>query len=163
MQKFISCYSPEPRHPVSLLLTAETDGSGTHAHVLGDLDEGVGHLRGVGTAGLDADGRDLGAGGVEEGGGALHGVEGGGLAGGGCNFCISCNSQWLLEQLFGLTRVGTAELLQLLRLHHWRPSDLDGALSGHRGHLGRSHAEGGGHCAGGGVCKTGRDEGFDGR
>lgn len=59
--------------------TTETDGSGTHADVLGDLDEGVGHLRGVGTLGL---GGDLGAGGVHEGGGALHGVEGRGLAGG---------------------------------------------------------------------------------
>lgn len=56
------------------LLTTETNGSGTHAQVLGDLDESVGHLRGVGTAGLggnaDASGR------VHEGGGALHGLEG---------------------------------------------------------------------------------------
>lgn len=61
--------------------TTETDGSGSHTQVLGDLDEGVGHLRGVGTLGL---GGDLGAGGVHEGGGALHGVEGRGLAGSGC-------------------------------------------------------------------------------
>lgn len=61
--------------------TTETDGSGTHAQVLGDLDEGVGHLRRVGALGL---GGDLGAGGVHQGGGALHGVESGGLAGGGC-------------------------------------------------------------------------------
>jgi len=47
-----------------------------------------------------------------------------------------------------LTRVGTGELLELLALHHGRASDLDGALSGHRGHLGRSHAKGGGHCYG---------------
>lgn len=46
-----------------------------------------------------------------------------------------------------LTRVGTGELLELLDLHH-RASDLDGALSGHRGHLGGSHAERGGHCDG---------------
>jgi hypothetical protein len=58
--------------------TTETDGSGTHTQVLGDLDEGVGHLRGVGTLGL---GGDLGAGGVHKRGGALHGVEGRGLAG----------------------------------------------------------------------------------
>jgi hypothetical protein len=57
--------------------TTETDGSVTHANVLGDLDEGVGHLRGVGAGGLGTE-----AGRVEDGGGALHGVEGGGLAGG---------------------------------------------------------------------------------
>jgi hypothetical protein len=48
--------------------TGKTDGSGTHTNVLGALDEGVGHLRGVGTLG---DGRDLGEL------GALDGVEGG--------------------------------------------------------------------------------------
>lgn len=58
--------------------TTETDGSGTHANVLGDLDKGVGHLRGVSTLGL---GGDLSAGRVHEGRGALHGVEGSGLAG----------------------------------------------------------------------------------
>ena len=62
--------------------TGETNGGAAHTKVLGDLDEGVGHLGGVGTAGLDANGRDLGAGRVEEGRGALHGVEGGSLAGG---------------------------------------------------------------------------------
>lgn len=62
--------------------TAETDGGRAHTEVLGDLDEGVGHLGGVGTLGVGADGGD--AGGVEESRGALHGVEGGGLAGGGC-------------------------------------------------------------------------------
>lgn len=55
----------------------KTDSGGTHTHVLGDLNEGVGHLRGIG-AGSDRGDR---AGGVDEGGGALHGVEGGGLAG----------------------------------------------------------------------------------
>ena len=53
-----------------------------------------------------------------------------------------------------LTRVGTGELLELLSLGHWRASYLDGALSGHRGHLGGSHAEGGGHCDGFGVSET---------
>lgn len=62
--------------------TTETDGGRAHTHVLRDLDEGVGHLGRVGAASLDADGRDLGAGGVEHGRGALHGVEGGGLTGG---------------------------------------------------------------------------------
>lgn len=57
--------------------TTETDGGGAHADVLRDLDEGVGHLGGVGTAAGQL-------GGVEEGGGALHGVEGGVLAGGDC-------------------------------------------------------------------------------
>lgn len=61
-------------------LPAETDGSRAHTHVLGDLDEGVGHLRGVGTLGLGADWGDL----VHEGGGTLHGVEGG-LAAGSCS------------------------------------------------------------------------------
>ena len=70
--------------PNSDTRSPETDGSGTHTNVLGDLDEGVGHLRRVGTAGLDADRGDLGAGRVQEGGGALHGVEGGGLAAGDC-------------------------------------------------------------------------------
>lgn len=31
--------------------TSQTDGGGTHTQVLGDLDQGVGHLRRVGTAG----------------------------------------------------------------------------------------------------------------
>jgi len=33
------------------LLTTKTDGGLTHTKVLGDLDEGVGHLGGVGAAG----------------------------------------------------------------------------------------------------------------
>jgi hypothetical protein len=57
--------------------TTETDGSVTHTNVLGDLDKGVGHLRGVGAGGLGTE-----AGRVDDVGGALHGVEGGGLAGG---------------------------------------------------------------------------------
>jgi len=105
--------------------TTETDGGGTHTQVLGDLDEGVGHLRGVGTLGL---GGDLGAGGVHEGGGALHGVEGRGLAGSG-------------------TGVGASEVLELSWLHHWA-SDLDGALCGDGGHLRGSHAKRRGHCDG---------------
>jgi len=56
--------------------TGKTDGGGTHANVLGDLDECVGHLRRVGALG------DRGAGGLEHVGGALHGVEGSVLAGG---------------------------------------------------------------------------------
>lgn len=62
--------------------TTETDGSVTHADVLGDLDEGVGHLGGVGTLGLHGDRRGLGTDRVEHGRGALHGSEGRGLAGG---------------------------------------------------------------------------------
>lgn len=42
------------------------------------------------------------------------------------------------------TGVGTGELVELRWLHHWA-SDLDGALSGQRGHLGGSHAERRGH------------------
>jgi hypothetical protein len=51
--------------------TGKTDGSGTHTDVLGDLNKGVGHLRGVGTLGLLGDGGGLGDL------GALDGVEGG--------------------------------------------------------------------------------------
>ena len=50
--------------------TGKTDGSGTHTDVLGDLNESVGHLRGVGTLGLLGDGGGLGDL------GALDGVEG---------------------------------------------------------------------------------------
>lgn len=39
--------------------TGKTDGSGTHTDVLGDLNKGVGHLRGVGTLGLLGDGEAL--------------------------------------------------------------------------------------------------------
>ena len=65
-----------------VLLTTETDGGRTHTHVLGDLDEGVGHLRGVGALGLHADGGGLGADSGHHVGAALHGVEGSVLAGG---------------------------------------------------------------------------------
>lgn len=51
--------------------TGKTDGSGTHTNVLGDLNKGVGHLRGVGTLGLLGNGGGLGDL------GALDGVEGG--------------------------------------------------------------------------------------
>ena len=51
--------------------TGKTDGSGTHTDVLGDLNKGVGHLRGVGTLGLLGNGGGLGDL------GALDGVEGG--------------------------------------------------------------------------------------
>lgn len=65
--------------------TTKTDGSVTHTDVLRDLDKGIGHLRGVGTlAGLGTDG-------AEDGGGALHGVEGSGLAGGSCGNRINTN------------------------------------------------------------------------
>jgi len=50
--------------------TGKTDGGGAHTDVLGDLDEGVGHLRGVGTLG---DGGGLAGHHL----GALHGVEDG--------------------------------------------------------------------------------------
>lgn len=33
--------------------TSQTDGGGTHTQVLGDLDHGLGDLRGVGALGLD--------------------------------------------------------------------------------------------------------------
>lgn len=55
--------------------TGQTDGSGTHTQVLGDLDKGVGHLGVVG-AGLLLEGRACG--GVEDG-RALHGLHGAGL------------------------------------------------------------------------------------
>jgi len=55
---------------------------------------------------------------------------------------VLCSSHSLLFPAMLLTRVGAGELLKLLGLHHRRASDLDGALSGHRGHLGRRHAEG---------------------
>ena len=109
--------------------TTKTNGSRTQTNVLGDLNKGVGHLRGVGTAGLDTDGGNLGAGRVQEGGGALHGVEGSGLAAGDC---LSNISYYILMiglhlPMAWLTRVGAAELLEL----DWRASDLDGALGSH--------------------------------
>ena len=58
--------------------TSQTNGSGTHTQVLGDLDHGIGDLRRVGTA---LDGEGLAAGGRDDGGHllALDGLEGGGL------------------------------------------------------------------------------------
>ena len=69
--------------------TTKADGGGTHTQVLGDLNKGVGHLRGVGALGGDADLRRGGTCGVEEGGCALHGVEGGVLTGGAWYSCMS--------------------------------------------------------------------------
>lgn len=43
--------------------TSETNGGGTHANVLGDLNHGLGNLRGVGTA---LDGEGLAGGGVDD-------------------------------------------------------------------------------------------------
>ena len=62
--------------------TGKTNGSGTHTDVLGDLNKGVGHLRGVGTLGLLGDGGGLGDL------GALDGVEGG-VLGDRCFHCIN--------------------------------------------------------------------------
>ena len=62
--------------------TGKTDGSGTHTDVLGDLNKGVGHLRGVGTLGLLGNGGGLGDL------GALDGVEGG-VLGDRCFHCIN--------------------------------------------------------------------------
>lgn len=60
--------------------TTETDGSRSHTNVLGDLDHGVGDLRGVLAAGSEA----LASGGLDHGGLlALDGLEGDGLALGG--------------------------------------------------------------------------------
>lgn len=57
--------------------TTETNGGGTHTHVLGDLDHGVGDLRGVLAAGLDV-GEDLASVGLDHGRLlALDGLEGG--------------------------------------------------------------------------------------
>ena len=78
----------------SCTYSTETDGSRTHADVLGDLNKCIGHLRRVGTAGLDTNGGDLGAGRVQEGGSALHGVEGGGLAAGDCSKSINYCPLW---------------------------------------------------------------------
>lgn len=59
--------------------TSQTDGSGTHAQVLGDLNHGVGDLGGVGAA-LDLEG--IAGGGLEEAGSllALEGLERAGRA-----------------------------------------------------------------------------------
>jgi hypothetical protein len=54
--------------------TGQTDGSGTHTNVLGDLNHGLGDLGGVGTA-LDLEG--VAGGGLEKS-LALHGLEGAG-------------------------------------------------------------------------------------
>lgn len=56
--------------------TSQTDGGGTHTQVLGNLNEGVGHLGAVG-AGLLLEG---GAGGGVDDARALHGLDGGGHA-----------------------------------------------------------------------------------
>lgn len=56
--------------------TSQTDGGGTHTQVLGDLNQGVGHLGAVG-AGLLLEGR---AGGGVDDALALDGLEGAGLA-----------------------------------------------------------------------------------
>lgn len=56
--------------------TSQTDGGGTHTQVLGDLNQGVGHLGAVG-AGLLLEGR---AGGGVDDALALGGLEGAGLA-----------------------------------------------------------------------------------
>lgn len=55
--------------------TSQTDSGRTHTQVLGDLDEGVGHLRVV-EAGLLLESR---AGGGVDDAGALHGLDGAGL------------------------------------------------------------------------------------
>lgn len=55
--------------------TGQTDGGGTHTQVLGDLNQGVGHLGVVG-AGLLLEGR---AGGGVQDAGALHALHGAGL------------------------------------------------------------------------------------
>jgi len=104
--------------------TGKTDGSGTHTDVLGDLNKGVGHLRGVGALGLLGDGGGLGDL------GALDGVEGG---------------------VLGDRRVGAGELLELSSLEG-RAGDLHGGLGGHGGHLGGGDAEGR-HFDGYGVCE----------
>ena len=59
----------------------QTDGGGTHAEVLGSLDHGLGDLRRVGAAGLEAE--SLAGGGIEDGRSllALEGLEGGGWSG----------------------------------------------------------------------------------
>lgn len=56
--------------------TSQTDGGGTHTKVLGDLDHGLGDLRGVGAAGADL-GEGLAGGRVDDRGGllALEAVE----------------------------------------------------------------------------------------
>lgn len=59
----------------------QTDGGGTHAEVLGSLNHGLGDLRRVGAAGLEAE--SLAGGGIEDGGRllALEGLEGSGWSG----------------------------------------------------------------------------------
>lgn len=126
---------------------------------LPDLDEGVGHLRRVGTLGLGSDWGDLGAGALEHVGGALHGVEGGGLAGGGYDEHVNGAVLEARTAQWQLTLESTGELLELC----WT-SDLGGALGGHRGHLWRSHAKRGCHCDGFGLSEDGlrwSSDGFD--
>lgn len=74
--------------------TSETDGSGTHTKVLGDLDHGVGDLRGVGT--LLGESGALGS--VDDGGHllALDGLHGGSLAG-------DCNARKIFCQIIDST------------------------------------------------------------
>lgn len=132
--------------------TGKTNGSGTHTDVLGDLNKGVGHLRGVGALGLLGDGGGLGDL------GALDGVEGG-VLGDRCfplyqylfsSLLMALSPRELAFELFGasgeLTRVGAGELLELSSLEG-RAGGLHGGLGGHGGHLGGGDAEGR-HCDG---------------
>lgn len=62
-------FDPIGKLGVKLVLTTETDSGVTHTNVLGDLNKGVGHLRGVGTAGDGGELLDHGDGlGADEGG-----------------------------------------------------------------------------------------------
>lgn len=104
--------------------TSETNGGGTHTHVLGDLDHGIGDLRGVGA-------RLLGESNTVEDGDLLT-LEGGEGRGG------------LLEAL-GDTRVGTLGAGLNVGADHWA-GDLGGSRAHDLGHLGGNHSRG--HCDG---------------
>jgi len=129
--------------------TSETDGSGTHTDVLGDLDHGLGDLRGVGTA---LDGESLAGGGVDDRGHllALDGLERRRLAGG-------CRRKTSIVR--SLVRIETASLRLRQQVHAKLTShgplagvgkrDAGGRASSLGGHLrrqSRGEHTGGGHC-----------------
>jgi hypothetical protein len=136
--------------------TSETNGGRAHTNVLGDLDHGLGNLRGVGTA---LDGEGLAGGGVDDGRHllALGDLEGRGLAGG-CNSC---------EKIFPLDRRSGSRWHHargLRRQHHHTgvnkltshgplagvgkrdAGSRAGGLGGHLGGQTRGEHTGGGHC-----------------
>lgn len=116
--------------------TSKTNGSRTHTQVLGDLNHGLGDLRGVGTA-LES----LAGGGIEDRGGLLA-LEG--LEGSGCKFFQSASGEVPANRSSRHTGEGTLAGVGDLDAHG-RASDL-GRRRGHLGGQSGGEHTGGGHC-----------------